>query len=56
MRLYRLYLGCGCAARQRLALWTPQLPEEEEGLLCALFQAEKLQKEDIQIQFVEFRA
>ena len=51
-----LYLGYGCAARQRLALWTPQLPEEEEGLLCALFQAEKLQIEDIQIQFVEFRA
>ena len=51
-----LHLGCGCGARQRLALWTPQRPEGEEGLLCALFQAEKLQIEDIQIRFVEFRA
>ena len=51
-----LHLGCGCGARQRLTLWTPQLPEGEESLLCALFQAEKLQIEDIQIRFVEFRA
>ena len=51
-----LHLGCGCGARQGLTLWTPQLPEGEESLLCALFQAEKLQIEDIQIRFVEFRA
>lgn len=51
-----LHLGCGCGARQRLTLWTPQLPEGEESLLCALFQAEKVQIEDIQIRFVEFRA
>jgi len=50
-----LYLGRQSAARQRLELWTPQL-QGEESLLCALFQAEKLQIEDIQIRFVEFRA
>lgn len=50
-----LHLGRQSAARQRLELWTPQL-QGEESLLCALFQAEKLQIEDIQIRFVEFRA
>ena len=51
-----LYLGRGCGARQRLAVWSSQLPEAEESMLCALFLAEKLAIGDIQVRFVEFRA
>lgn len=51
-----LYLGRGCGAQQRLTLDAPGLEGTEESMLCALFQAEKLSIQDIQVRFVEFRA
>lgn len=51
-----LHLGRRCRQQQKLVLCAPTVPEAEESLICALFQAEKLQIEDIEIQFVEFRA
>lgn len=51
-----LYLGRGCESKQRLTVWSSQLPEAEESMLCALFLAEKLSIRDIQVRFVEFRA
>lgn len=54
--LPQLHLGRGCGARQRLDVWAPQLPGAEESMLCAIFQAEKLPIQDIQVRFVEFRA
>ena len=52
----QLHLGRGCAARQRVTMWAEGLADAEESLLCAVFQAEKLPIQDIQVRFVEFRA
>ena len=51
-----LYLGHGCGGQQHLTLAAPGLEGVEESMLCALFQAEKLPIQDIQVRFVEFRA
>lgn len=54
--LPKLWLGRKCAERQRMDIRWPGGPELEEGMLCALFHAEKIPIEEIQVRFVEFRA
>lgn len=54
--LPKLWLGRNCAEQQRLDVRWPGGSELEEGMLCALFHAEKIPIEEIQVRFVEFRA
>lgn len=54
--LPKLWLGRGCSHRQRIDVRWAGGPEMEEGMLCALFHAEKIPIEEIQVRFVEFRA
>lgn len=51
-----LHLGRECAARQSLRLFCETLPWADEQMLAALFQAERLNIDDIAIKSVGFRA
>jgi hypothetical protein len=54
--LPKLWVGRNCACRQRLDIRWSGGSDMEEGMLCALFHAEKIPIEAIQLLFVEFRA
>ena len=51
-----LDVGRGCRGRQQVMLTTAGAENGKESLLCALYEAEKLPIEEIQVRFVEFRA
>lgn len=51
-----LHLGDGCAIRQQVELESEALPEANEQLLSAIFQAGKLKIEEIRVRSVEFSA
>lgn len=51
-----LHIGRGCRHRQKIIWDYPELPQAEESLLAAIFQAKREIMQDIRVKSVEFSA
>ncbi len=51
-----IYLGENCVEAQKVTLTSPVAPGASEAMLSALYQAEKLGIDQVQLTFAEFRA